>query len=406
MIITWQGALAALLVTLVLGSAVGQVAAGVGSSPFETAPGFALPTLTLKATNPVAVSDYTSSRMPITTPSGWSDSFDDAQGILLEANTSLAEGLLGIDGLVLTDNFTGPDGATLNSGFWTEYSGGIGNAAEVEIESNRVKTLASPNSPQGIYARFGNGTLLDGRSNITLGVSVNNTSGGSSLGGDVEVINASTGNPHARLSVDKTISVADLYTEQGSGLIVRESSPAQVFTNTDYRLRIELTRSSAQVGIYSTAGAEIWRSQSWAMVGVDAFQLRLGVNAYGIGGDNTCYWDDAEIRTGVWRGEVVSVPVSLPGNRLWKEASWVPQSPQNTLVRVSVLDTSLEVIPGFENLTNSPIDLSDLDPILYPSIHLRGELTGNGTHGPSLDAWGVIWYEGSPFLQSPIPSNH
>ncbi len=88
-------------------------------------------------------------------------------------------------------------------------------------------------------------------------------------------------------------------------------------------------------------------------------------------------------------GSLTSTVIDLPQGRNWSVLSVHKVEPQNTQVKVSVVNaTSDQIIPGFENLTDSIIDISE---ITANSIRLEAWLQGNGVAIPRLGSWGLEW---------------
>ncbi len=92
-------------------------------------------------------------------------------------------------------------------------------------------------------------------------------------------------------------------------------------------------------------------------------------------------------------GNITSTEISLPTGHSW-ESLLIDKSEigMDNNILVSVLDgLTHETILGFADLSGLNIDLSTIDPILYPSIRLRANFSGNGTCSPRLFEWSVTW---------------
>ena len=89
-------------------------------------------------------------------------------------------------------------------------------------------------------------------------------------------------------------------------------------------------------------------------------------------------------------GNITSEIIEIPSSgHNWSSLSLNKAEPANTYVNISVLNaTTLLPITGFENLTGSHIDISD---IIAEAIRIRGWFEGNGSVTPSLGSWGVEW---------------
>ena len=89
-------------------------------------------------------------------------------------------------------------------------------------------------------------------------------------------------------------------------------------------------------------------------------------------------------------GSVVSEEIELPSTgSTWSVLSVSKNQPVNTQIKVSVIDASSNLtIPGFDNLTEPIIEISDIS---VSRIRLKAWLKGNGSVTPYLDSWGAEW---------------
>jgi hypothetical protein len=94
-------------------------------------------------------------------------------------------------------------------------------------------------------------------------------------------------------------------------------------------------------------------------------------------------------------GNLTSTEIFLPNEMSWDRISINKTEPgSSNFINVSVLDgVTFTVIPGFNNLESTDIDISSIDPITYPSIRLHATFSGNVTSTPVLHDWEVTWFD-------------
>ena len=86
---------------------------------------------------------------------------------------------------------------------------------------------------------------------------------------------------------------------------------------------------------------------------------------------------------------IISVPIKRGNTHHWSTLYLEKIEPANTYINISVINAgSNTTIPGFDNLTSSTIDISN---ITTSPIRLRAWFEGDGQNTPILDSWGVEW---------------
>ena len=90
-------------------------------------------------------------------------------------------------------------------------------------------------------------------------------------------------------------------------------------------------------------------------------------------------------------GYVISSTINLPNGMIWGNITISKSETTGTSIGITVLDGMSKVIPNYDNLTTSHIDLSKIDRTIYPSIKILAYLKGTQTATPSLYMWGVQW---------------
>ncbi len=89
-------------------------------------------------------------------------------------------------------------------------------------------------------------------------------------------------------------------------------------------------------------------------------------------------------------GHLISSIIEARKGQAWGHVQILNSLYTNSTLNLSILDAETgEMIPNFMNLTGEFISLNELDPMVYPKIRLRADLTGNGSNSPALIEWQV-----------------
>jgi len=105
-------------------------------------------------------------------------------------------------------------------------------------------------------------------------------------------------------------------------------------------------------------------------------------------------------------GSIVSPPINLSENMRWNSLTLNKTEPSRCLINVSVINTTDNtVISGFGNLTESNIDLSDLNTLDITSIRLKAWFRGDNSNTPTLHSWGVEWVAENAWRDSFVDDN-
>ena len=111
------------------------------------------------------------------------------------------------------------------------------------------------------------------------------------------------------------------------------------------------------------------------------------VNVTGTGADAELILSDNSLG-----GYYLSPIICLPNKMYWSFFSIDKDEPVNTSLNVSFLDPETNMtVPGFENLTESYFDISNLNTQCIALIRIRGAFHGGENITPVLDSWGVEW---------------
>ena len=89
---------------------------------------------------------------------------------------------------------------------------------------------------------------------------------------------------------------------------------------------------------------------------------------------------------------MVSVPILQPDNLLWSTLTVNKSEPGDVTVNVSVIDNDTNnIIPGFDNRSESNIDLDALNDMNVSNIRLIANFKGIGDNLPVIFSWSVNW---------------
>jgi len=87
---------------------------------------------------------------------------------------------------------------------------------------------------------------------------------------------------------------------------------------------------------------------------------------------------------------LTTTPINAPANSYYDTLIIGKTVPLNTALTVSVLNgTNDQPISGYQDLTGEYLDLSNIDPLAYPSIKLQATLSSTGSDTPVLHDWSL-----------------
>jgi hypothetical protein len=104
--------------------------------------------------------------------------------------------------------------------------------------------------------------------------------------------------------------------------------------------------------------------------------------------------DDVVIKGGYkTSASFTSIPIILPEKYSWDAFGLSKSEPDSTILRISILDAGNDqVIQGYQELADSYLDISSVDPVAHPSLKIFATLdTGIITSTPKLFQWGISW---------------
>ncbi len=92
-------------------------------------------------------------------------------------------------------------------------------------------------------------------------------------------------------------------------------------------------------------------------------------------------------------GIVISKPINKPKDMIWDTIIINKTQAKNNYINITILNASDDqVIPGTPiYIDDGEFDISYIDPLKYPSLKLKANITRNLTSAPILHYWGVSW---------------
>ena len=106
-------------------------------------------------------------------------------------------------------------------------------------------------------------------------------------------------------------------------------------------------------------------------------------------------------------GYIISEPIEIPSLSYGHLLEIDKITPPGTSILTTVLDGSNNIsIPGYIDLNQSIIDLSDIDPLKYPKIKLKAQLMSINSETPVLNEWSLSFIpNGVPQVEDYSVSN-
>jgi len=281
----------------------------------------------------------------------WEDNFEDTMGIETWDNLELTgEGVRFID--YLYDNFTGLNGDLPDTKKWDILDDGY----VLEISNNALRTEVSP--PASTWKRDMIQTKDDFGRNHTLTWCqyINTVSSGMYYhfiilnGTDNSWILGVSQNYKGEYGVWNPVA--------GSGVIFG----ASVSGLHDYKV----TFNNGFIEFYFDGVKEYEYD-----FGVTSVRYQFGTSALDTW--NRVSTDDIRICSNVTIGNLTSTEIPLPEGKTWESLiiDKVEYGPR-TYINISILDgLTFLPIPGFENLTDTNINITTIDAMTYPTIRLK-----------------------------------
>jgi len=156
------------------------------------------------------------------------------------------------------------------------------------------------------------------------------------------------------------------------------------------------TKNSAKPIVHDTAGFQIGGQGSGPGYPFDGMidEVRVSHSARSAKEINDTFLQYDYVKDGnlVRATSLISKKISVPSGNYWDRFAAVDSCPAGTRMNYTILDgLTGQPVPGFENLTDTDIDLSGVNPVAHPTINLRANFKTNYKLAPSLDYWNVSW---------------
>jgi hypothetical protein len=325
---------------------------------------------------------------PVITEESWSDTFDDSLGIVSSYNVNVDNGDVKLDGY--RNKFEEETLGQIPIKWIKEIPGGSGNRFRIvdhyyepgQAIWIRVNDDASAYNQQKVYIEY-----LEYFSNFEFELTTHAISPNTARQGyfyieffddtDTEYHevryywdDARSGTPSSSAS----LTAIDLgYTLQtGTSLGIKYFINENISEDIDSNPNVDLITllgsvSKVRYGFYADAGGG-W--DHWEQVVIDNI---------GIYNDNI--------------GDLKSTKLTLPFGYGWTSLEISKtESNANCYVNVSILDGETDIlVPGFDGINISQLDVTSIDPFSYPTLKLYGNLEGTGNATPILHEWTVLW---------------
>jgi len=96
-------------------------------------------------------------------------------------------------------------------------------------------------------------------------------------------------------------------------------------------------------------------------------------------------------------GYLISEQITIPQLSYANILQVDKTTPSGTSITVTVLNGSDNTpIPGYLDLVNSTIDLTDINPLIYPTLKLKAQLSASGDQTPILNEWSLDFISDTP----------
>ncbi|UCE73179.1 MAG: right-handed parallel beta-helix repeat-containing protein, partial [Methanomassiliicoccales archaeon] len=171
--------------------------------------------------------------------------------------------------------------------------------------------------------------------------------------------------------------------------------------NIEYLVRVLYDNITKNLKLQIRNQNDVLLKEGSYVIGTNPFdgftfgKIGVGTDAYCGHPDPVCRgWTDDIIYFQINNksGKLISKPITLPSDKVWSKLYINKTEPSNAYINVTIIDAaSGEPIPNFKDLTGDIIDLTTLDPIIFPSIKLVGNFTESAMASPKLHFWSINW---------------
>lgn len=308
----------------------------------------------------------------------WEDTFEDTSGIETWDNLELTEG-----GIKLIDylyeNFSGLDGDLPDTKKWHILDDGY----VLEISNNVLRTELNP--PASTWKREMIQTKDDFVGNHTLTWRQNLYTVGSGMYYHFFALNGSDNSNIFGIYQNYKGEYGIYNAVAGSGLIFGSSVSGW------HDFKVTFDNGFIQFFFDGVMKYEYDFK-------VPSVEYQFGTNALDTW--NRVHTDDIRIYSNITNGNITSTEIILPDGKTW--VSFIINKSEYGIdnnINVTILDgVTYLPIPGFENLSDTNIDISAIDEITHPTIRLRACFSGNGSATPLLKGWKITWLDTIPPL--------
>ena len=307
---------------------------------------------------------------PVSTRGGfYKHDFDNADDLSVSGHSAVTSGSLTLDPQSMakwTDTFN-----RANIAPWTEWD--PKNEASVIISNNQLKTTGGTSPQAGVKAE----RSID-ESDFKLTYKVNVAAKGNE-GPSCQLLQSNGWG----MDLDLTGGDIRLMTGRRGGFssIYRTSYSYSTGTWIDVAITIKGTSVTCEFGTKSFTKTV-------------SFSSNIQTIAIGIDRSGVAYYDDVSLKTGGGFGTATTSDIALPPGNVWDRLKMDYNLPTDTFLYVDVLDGVTEkIVPGYEHLLASDINITGIHPVLHPTIKLRATLYTYSLVTPDMDWWSVHWID-------------
>jgi hypothetical protein len=310
----------------------------------------------------------------------WEDTFKDTSGVETWDNLELTEeGIRLID--YLYENFSALSGDLPDTKKWNILDDGY----VLEISGNVLRTEVNP--PASTWKREMIQTKDDFGGNHTLTWRQNLYTVSSGMYYHFFILNGSDGS--------SIFGVNQLYTDQYQIYNMVASTGLQIGTSVSGWHDFKVTFNNGFIQFFFDGVMKYEYDFK-----VPSVIYQFGTNALDTW--NRVHTDDICIYSNITKGNITSAEIILPAGKTWE--SFIINKSEYGIdnnINVSILDgVTYLPIPGFENFSDTNVDISTIDEGTHPTIRLRAYFTVNGsaTPTPFLRGWKITWLDTIPPL--------
>jgi hypothetical protein len=303
----------------------------------------------------------------------WEDAFEDLSGVDVVDSLKLTENGIELD-TNLFDNFTGNNGDLPDTSKWDLVDDGY----TLEIQNNQLLSSA----PSGDWKNEMVQTNVSFSINHTLTWKQNlHTNSGNALYYHFFILNGS--GDDWIFGLDQN----DVNQYQYKNLEV--GTFGNIATSVSGWHDFKITYEESYIRFYFDGSLEY--EYDFAVTSV---KYQFGTRC--LNGASTIYTDDILINS-TMSGNLTSEEIFLPTGKTWEMLMLNKIEPSRNAIEITLLDGATFLpIPGFESISESQLDISTIDSVLFPTLRIHTHFISDGLASPILRSYNVSWVDNTP----------